>query len=399
VTERLYYSDSYMTHFSATVVERFLWHETPAVVLDRTAFYPTSGGQPSDRGVLGGVDVVDVVVREDDNAVVHVLRESLTAEHVEGSIDWRRRFDHMQQHTGQHILSAAFEQLVDADTVGFHLGAESSTVDIAVPHLDADALIPVEELANQIVWEDRSVSSRFVSREELTSLPLRREPVVDGPVRLVDIQGFDLNPCGGTHVSRSGEIGLIKVTRLEHRGDITRVEFLCGKRAFEDYRTKNSVVSRLAQMLTVGYWELDLAVSRLQAEGKKARRDLRRAREELLELEAAQLAQSAVDKAGVSVVTQVWSGREPGEVRALAQTLAQSANVVALLGSVTEERTHLCFSRADGLDLNVAEVLQEACRMLGGKGGGRPHLAQGSAPGTDVARVRSVIADLESTIS
>lgn len=396
--DRLYYRDSYLADFSASVVERLQWGDKQAVVLDQTAFYPTSGGQPSDHGTLGGVDVLDAVVREDDGAIVHVLREAFSGGRVEGRIDWKRRFDHMQQHTGQHILSAAFERLLDADTVGFHLGAELSTVDIAVPHLEMPEVVPVEELSNQVIREDRSVASRLVSREDLASLSLRREPTVRGPIRLIEIQDFDLNPCGGTHVSRTGEIGLIKITRLENRGNTTRVEFLCGGRAYEDYRVKNNVLASLAQMLTVGYWELDQAIERLQSQGKQTRRELRRAREELLDLESEELVRSAVDVAGYSVVSHVWKEREAAEIRSLAQALAQSAGVVALLACVNDDRTHLCFSRADDLDPNVAKLLQEVCQQLGGKGGGRPHLAQGSTSLNDVARVESAIASVASML-
>jgi alanyl-tRNA synthetase len=400
MTERLYYTDAYCTRFSARVIERLAWDGRPAVVLDRTAFYPTSGGQPADRGTLGGVAVLDVVAREEDGGVVHVLEHGSPESEVEGVLDWLRRFDHMQQHTGQHILSAAFEQLLDADTVGFHLGAEASTVDIDVARMDRAAAMPVEELANRVIWEDRPVRARFVGLDELAALPLRRPPAVDGPVRIVTVADFDVNPCGGTHVVHTGEIGLIKIVGLEYRGAETRVEFLCGGRALRDYQAKNGMVHRLTALLTVGHWELDQAVERVQAEAKQLRQDLRRAGKRLLKVEANELAEIAqAGPPAVSqpyrVVSRVWERREPGEVRALAQELAQLPGVVALLGSVGE-RTHLCFARAEGVDLDVAALLQEACGQLGGKGGGRPHLAQGSAPPADVAQVETVLSGLVS---
>jgi alanyl-tRNA synthetase len=397
MTERLYYTDSYRTHFSARVVERLTWGGRPAVVLDRTALYPASGGQPSDRGTLGGGAVQDVVVREEDGAIVHVLEHDLREAEVEGELDWPRRFDHMQQHTGQHILSAAFERLLDADTVGFHLGAEHSTVDIDAAQLEPAAVIPVEELANRVIWEDRPIGVRFVSPEELAALPLRRPPAVEGPVRIVEVAHLDVNPCGGTHVARTGEIGLLKIVRLDHRGDETRVEFLCGGRALRDYRAKNDVIRRLTAGLTVGYWELDQAVERLQAEAKQLRHELRGARKQLLGAEASELAEAAVVHDPYRVVWRVWERREPGELRALAQELMQYPRTVALLASVVE-RTHLCFARAEGVDLDVAALLREACARLGGKGGGRPHLAQGSAPAADVDHVEAVLSGLLSSL-
>ena len=406
MTERLYYTDSYCTRFSAHVIECLTWEGHPTVVLDSTAFYPTSGGQPADRGTLDETAVLDIVVREEDGAIVHILECALSGPsspgkgdgvgvgyEVEGALDWPRRFDHMQQHTGQHILSAAFEQVLDVDTVGFHLGMEVSTVDLNVARLDLAAVMLVEELANRVVWEDRPVSVRFVGLEELVTLPLRHPPSVEGPVRIVEVAGFDVNPCGGTHVARTGEIGLIKIVRLDYRGDETRVEFLCGGRALRDYRAKNAMANRLAGLLTVGHWELDHAVERLRVEAKQLRRELRRARERLLEVEATELAEVADIYGPHRVVCRIWERREPGELRALAQKLAQRPDVVALLVSVGE-RTHLCFSRAEGLDLDVAVLLREACTQLGGKGGGRPHLAQGSAPATDEARVEAALASL-----
>lgn len=397
MTERLYYADSYLTCFSARVVERLDWEGRPAVVLDRTAFYPASGGQPADRGTLSGVLVVDVAVREQDGDVVHVLERAWPETEVEGAIDWPRRFDHMQQHTGQHVLSAAFEHVLDADTVGFHLGAEVSTIDIDVARLEPAAVLLAEDLANQVVWEDRPVSARFVGRDELALLSLRRPPAVEGPVHVVCIADFDVNPCGGTHVSRTGEIGLIKIVRLDYRGELSRVEFLCGERALRDYRAKNDMVNRLTATLTVGYWELDQAVERLQAEAKQLRHDLRGTLRRLLEMEAGELVESAIVREPYRLVWRVWERREADELRALAQELAQRPGVVALLASVGE-RTDLCFARAEGIDLDVAALLQHACAQLGGRGGGRPHLAQGGGPPVGVARVEAVLADLVSSL-
>ncbi len=405
MTNRLYYGDSYCTHFTARVIEQCLWEEHPAVVLDRTAFYPTSGGQPADRGTLGGVAVLDVVAREPDGAIVHVLAHTVTGAEVEGEVDWPRRFDHMQQHTGQHILSAAFEQLLDADTVGFHLGADMCTIDLNVARLEPAAVTPVEELVNQVVWENRPVVTRFISPDELAALPLRRPPTVVGPVRIVDIADFDVNPCGGTHVARTGEIGLVKIIRLEYRGDETRVEFLCGKRALYDYRSRSDMIAQLTERLTVGYWELDQAVERLQIEGKRLRKDLRQTRQRLLEVEAGELAEAAVvltgERGPYRIACRVWEPadeKSPDDLRTLAQELVQHQDMLALLAGIDDERTHLIFAKGPDIDPNVATLLRDACAQLEGKGGGRPNWAQGSAPVTDIVRVRTVFTDILSLL-
>lgn len=425
MTKRLYFEDPYCTRFSARVVEQLTWDGHPAVVLDRTAFYPTSGGQPADRGTLEDTEVLDVVERAEDRAIIHVLSEKPSGlerpqrSEVEGVVDWGRRFDHMQQHTGQHILSAAFERVLDGETVGFHLGTEASTIDVDLGGLEPEDVRPVEELANQVVWADRPVKTHFIDSDQLASLPVSRPLKVGGPMRIVEIasgpparsrppssdqetQGsgraatepsFDVNACGGTHVARTGEIGLIKIVNLEHRGDETRVEFLCGHRAMRDYREKDAMTRRLASMLTVGYWELDQVVERMQDEVKQLRRDRRQARQRLLEMEADQLAAGAVTHGPYDVVQRVWHEREASELNALARKLAEHPNVVALLFSVGD-RTHFCFARAEELDLNVEQLLQEACRSLDGKGGGRPQVAQGSAPPTDRSRVEALVSDL-----
>lgn len=419
MSKRLYYKDPYRTRFSARVVERLIWDDHPAVVLDRTAFYPTSGGQPADRGTLSGLDVIDVIERAEDGAIVHVLSDALSVlskaegAGIEGVVDWPRRFDHMQQHTGQHILSAAFERLLEAETVGFHLGEESSTIDLDVTDLNAETVKPVEELANRVIWEDRAVNVRFIEPKVIARLPIERPPDVEGPVRIVEIAGpttaraktptsdpdsdFDANPCGGTHVARTGEIGLIKIVDLNHRGDETRVKFLCGKRALCDYGEKNTIIHRLTGLLTVGHWELDQAVERLQDEINQLRRAQRQTRQQLLDMETAQLAESAVAHGPYRVIWRVWQGRSPDEIHTLARRLAEYPDVVTLLFGIDVQRpdssgrTHFCFARAENLDLDVEEMVQEVCAELGGGGGGRPQAAQGSTPETDPGRIKGIV--------
>ncbi len=416
MTERLYYTEPYQTRFTARMVEELTWQDHPAVILDRTAFYPTSGGQPADRGTLGRATVLDVVEGEADDSgrrpIVHVLSGAIATDEVVGKIDWQRRFDHMQQHTGQHILSAAFEHVLgdaghpNAATVGFHLGATSSTIDIGIADLQWKDVLPVEVAANDVVWDDRPISVRFVDSNAAPDLPpADLPPDVEGPIRLIKIPesskadepSFDVNPCGGTHVARTGEVGMIKIVGLEHRGDKTRVEFLCGERALRDYEARRSMTATLGKTLTVGTQELDEAVDRLQEENKQLQRAERELRERLLDMESAQLVEKAAIYGTYRIVGAVWQQRSAGELQTLARKLAEHSDVVALLFSVNE-RVHFCFARAETLDLDVNRLLQEACAQLDGKGGGRPQVAQGSAPGTSVDQVESVLRDLEETL-
>jgi alanyl-tRNA synthetase len=382
VTERLYYADAYQTRFSAHVVERLEWEGQPSVVLDRTAFYPTGGGQPHDTGQLGGVAVLDVVERETDGVVVHVLAGPLAGEQVEGEVDWLRRFDLMQQHTGQHILSAAFVEELAANTVSFHLSAEYSTIDLDRAPLSAEDLNAVETLANTVLFENRPVSARWVPDEEVASLPLRKPLAHEGPVRVVEVPGFDCSACGGTHVRAAGEIGLIKIARTERRGTETRAEFLCGGRALADYRSKNALLMGLAQEYTVGHWEVADMVHRLDNDLKDTRRELRRTRDNLLDAEAVALWHQAEWIGPVRVVKVELAGRAVDDLKHLAQRLITQPQTVVLLAAsgATDEKGYFTFARSGDLDSNMGILLRQACETIGGRGGGRPDFAQGGGP-------------------
>jgi alanyl-tRNA synthetase len=398
LTYKLYYDDPYQREFTARVVERLTLGGRPAVVLDRTAFYPTSGGQPGDRGTLNGVAVLDVSERE-DGQIVHVLVSPLADEQVAGVIDWARRFDHMQQHTGQHILSQACERLgagspqLPAETVGFHLGDEACTIDLNCTSLSPEQAAAVEELANQVVFENRPVIARFVTAEELAQLPQVRArlqpPTGREQIRLVEVQGFDWSLCGGTHVRATGEIGVIKVRKWERRGDTVRLDFYCGRRALADYRWKNAAVNELAASLSIKDDELAITVPRLLAEAAESRRQLHLARERLLDYEAAELAAGAEPVAGGCVVRQVFEGRNVEEVRHLAQRLAARPGLVALLG-VRADKAQLIFARAADVTVDVNALLKAAVAVVGGRGGGTPALAQGGGP--EVAKLEEALA-------
>jgi alanyl-tRNA synthetase len=235
VTERIYYTDPTCLEFDATVVSSSTADGRPVVILDRTAFYPTSGGQPNDTGSLGGSDVVDVVDLE-DGSIGHVVGVPLTeGMRVHGRVDGARRFDHMQQHTGQHILSAAFDRLHRARTVGFHLGAALSTLDLDKV-LGADALATAESEANRIIWENRQVSIRFATPQEAAAMSFRKEPTRSGPLRVIEVENFDISACGGTHVARAGQVGVIALRSWEKFRGGMRLEFACGGRTLREFR-------------------------------------------------------------------------------------------------------------------------------------------------------------------
>lgn len=379
ITERLYFNDSYLREFSARVVARGERAGRLAVALDQSAFYPEGGGQPPDAGTLNGAPVLDVQV--EDGVVWHTLDRPLEDATVHGVVDWARRFDHMQQHHGQHLLSAAFEQLYQMRTVSFHLGGSASTIDLDASALDEGQAAEVEDLTNQVIWEDRPVLARFVTDDELATLTLRKPPAVEGSIRVVSVPDFDHSACGGTHPRTTGGVGLLHLRRWERRGDVVRVEFVCGARALRDLRRKNATLGRLAADLSVGADELPVAVARVREAEERARKRLEAVGEQLIDLEARDLAVRAELSGIVRVVRRSYADRSVDEIRALAKAIA-GRGCLALLG-LRGEKTQLIFARADGLEIDCGALLREALAPFGGRGGGQASLAQGGLPNAE----------------
>ena len=396
MTERLYYHDSALLRFSATVVESGTLQGRAFVVLDRTAFYPTSGGQPFDRGRLGTRDVVDVLDRDDDGAVLHFVSETIpVGTAVEGEIDAARRLDHMQQHTGQHVLSAAFVHAVNVPTVSFHLGAEVSTIDL-VGDVNAAAIARAEDEANRVVFADRDVVVRFVTPEEALTLPLRKEPARTGTLRVVEVPEFDLSACGGTHVPRTGAIGSIVVSASERYKGGTRISFVCGGRTVRTFRELRDASAATARLLSVQASELPQAVARLQAEARDQRLQARALVEQLALFESAALRTSAMDLKGRTLVARVLDKDQTG-LKLLAQGIAADGGPAVLLVSSARPAA-VVVARGDDPGIDAGAVLKAIVARFGGKGGGRPELAQGGGIDADAEAVRQFGVELISAM-
>ena len=321
MTDKLYRADPYLRQFAARVVQRTMVGKRPALILDRTAFYATSGGQPNDTGTINGVTVVDVIEDEASGELVHVMAGDVANDSVQGEIDWIRRFDHMQQHSGQHILSQAFEHVLNAPTVSFHLGADVCSIDVQLASLSASEAASVEDVANNVIFTNTAVHIHEVTRDELGRFPLRKQPVVSGVIRIVEMEGFDFSPCGGTHVRAAGEIGVIKIRRWEKRGDTQRIDFFCGKRALLDYRWKNDSVNVLANGLSVKDQDLRDAVERSLAQARDSFRQLEETRQRLLGLESRVLISETPLTDGVRLIVRAFDDRSTEDVRRLATAL------------------------------------------------------------------------------
>ncbi len=379
---RLYYDDSFTMSFSARVIETAQTLGRSSVVLDATYFYPASGGQPSDTGELGGRRVVDVVVREGDGAVVHLLDGDLGLGEVAGRIDWGRRVDHMQQHSGQHVLSQAFLQLANAPTIGFHLGVDYVSIDLETSGLDEGRVRETVLLANDVIERDLAVRAWFPTPDELATITLRKAPEVDGALRIVAIGDFDWSACGGTHVARTAQIGLIHLLKTERYKRGIRVSFLCGGRARRDYAAKQAIVSNLSAGLSCAVFELPQTVERLQLEFQEARRELARHHEGALDLEAAELRGAAVVRGGFRIVRKGFERRPVDDLKGLCLRVSAEPGTIVVLGAAGD-RGQFVLARSEELATDLRPALQAALAAVGGGKGGGARIVQG-AGGSEV---------------
>jgi alanyl-tRNA synthetase len=393
-TRRLYYDASCLAEFEATIIEQLTLENKPAVVLDATCFYPTSGGQPHDTGTLNGVPVLDVL--EVGERIAHILAQPLPLGTVHGVLDWPRRLDHMQQHSGQHILSQAFECELSASTLSFHMSAASSTIDISCPSLDWNAAARVEELANRIVLEDGPVTVREYDADEVQTLPLRKIPVTQGRIRVVNMAEFDVCACGGTHVHRTGEVGSIHIRRWEKSRGQTRVEFLCGSRALRDYRVQNILCQTLAAQFSTTIAEMPESVARLAEAEQTARHQVEALRKRLLECELPRWVDEAWTLGAMRVICRVLEGYDASNMRYIAQTLVQKPGMVALL-AVNDPSPQLCFARAEDVATDMNQLLRAVVTPLGGRGGGKPPMAQGG--GVAAEQLVAILEDARQRLS
>jgi len=377
--ERLYYEDSYLKEFRAKVLKKIKIDNQPAVVLDETAFYPTSGGQPYDKGVIQDVPVVEVV--EEGDEIIHILKKELKEKinsEVVGKIDWKRRFDHMQQHLGQHILSGALIKLWNAETVSFHLGEEVCTLDIAKEKLTEEEAKKAEECANEIIFGNRPVKRYFVKgEEELKRLNLRKIPEKTGKIRIIEVKNFDFSACGGTHCRATGEVGMIKITKWEKRGEKIRLEFVCGRRAWKDYFWKNEVIKNISNKLTIKDSELGEAIDRMLEERKESWKELKEFKEKLQEYEAKRLIdESSLRGNRIRIINKVFEEKNFQEVRGLVQKIINLDDSVVVLFGVKSDGTKILFACSRALKYDMNGLTREAAKFIEGQGGGAPNFAQ-----------------------
>ena len=387
MTLRQYWADAYLKSFSATVLETMTHNDQPALILDQTAFYPTAGGQPNDTGTINGIEITNVIELA-DRRIAHLFTPSpvhpfTPGTQIRGELNWPRRFDHMQQHSGQHVLSQAFVVTANLETLAVHIGAEDCTLDLPGAKLSAAQLDAAEHEANTIVFENRPFLIYEVGFDELARVPLRKPPKksAEGKVRIVEVKDYDWSACGGTHVRGTAEIGPIKLIKAEKRGNDTRVAFRCGWRALRDYARLNRDMTQLADGFTVARYDLSDAINRLRTESHLNKKTLSDAQDKLMRYECAEMLMNAQpDATGHIIITKVFEDRDMNSLRVMAKSLTLKSDVIALLASAGEKSV-LCFARSANITIDASKLLRSVLAKLGeAKGGGSSEFAQGGGP-------------------
>ena len=404
MTQRLYYHDSFLYNFDAEVQE-ISESPKPGIVLDRTAFYPTSGGQIHDRGVISSGDeqlIVTEVADTEDGHVIHYLeapaQQIRPGSRIRGQIDATRRRDHMQQHTGQHVLSAAFIRLYNLPTVSFHMGDDYSSIDLDTPTLSKEQIENAERQANEIILENRSVAIRFVTREEAGKLGLRKVPPVGREqLRLIDIQDFDLSACGGTHVNQTGQIGCILLRRTEKTRQGWRVEFVAGQRGVATARHDFSTLTETGGLFSAHIYDVPQQVRKSLDEIRSLRKQRERSLEDLAEAQAAAMLAETREENGRKLVVRTFSDREMDFLKLLAQKLTRLGTHVVALLATTSPQPSLVFAQSTGQSNDLGVLMKDTAARFGGRGGGGKDMAQGGLPSADniETALRNVSASLQ----
>ena len=368
VTEKLYYADAFLREFTATVLECTEWKGKPALVLDRTAFYPEGGGQPADHGTINGIPVLDV--HEKDGVIFHIVENSVeNGENVVCKLDWQRRFDHMQQHSGEHIISGILCELYHCDNVGFHMGADTVTIDYNTD-ISWEQAMEAQRLANAVIAADRAVEVTYPSPEELAALEYRSKKELTGQVRIVRFPAADCCACCGTHVLRAGQVGLVKILSCQKFREGVRLEILCGNRALEFFDTVYDQNRAVAQALSVKMHATAGAVERLQEE-------LAAVRYQAAGLETQLFALTAREYAGKGDVLLFQPPMQPAGVRRLCDAVAKECGGLCAVFAGEDGQYNYALGRADGAD--ISKTVKAMNAAIQGRGGGRGGFAQGSA--------------------
>jgi alanyl-tRNA synthetase len=373
-TEKLFYTNTYTREFTANIVDAFPYNKNYAVILDRTAFYPEGGGQPGDTGRLNDSTVLDTV--EKDGEILHIVDAIPGVKEVKGCLNWERRFDHMQQHTGQHILSACFAKIMNGGTDSFHMGRDIVTIEIGISNFTESDALYIERMANDVIYNNLPITAEFVDNNRLSTIPLRKKPAVTENIRIVEVKEFDYSPCGGTHVNHSGEVGIIKIKKWERLKASYRIEFLCGYRALKDYVLQNSISLSLCEKLSVRDYEIIEAFDKLNSDYRSIQKQLQASQLELLKHVGAEMMRESREIGTVKVVSEILDNKSIDDAKIMAQQIVREPGYIVML--VCKNKTvQVVFSRSDDIEIDMNRLLKSLLPIIEGKGGGNTKAAQG----------------------
>lgn len=386
MTEKLYLNNPYLREIDARIVEKIYKNGKYYIKLNRTIFYPhLSGGQPGDKGTINGVEVLEVY--EDNMDIVHVTRDNIHSDKVMLNIDWDNRLDNMQQHSGQHLLSAAFYKLYNGETVGFHIGEDYVYIDVTLPELTEEEAKKVEIYANRIIFSNFDIKSYYIEKKDIDKIPVRKQPSVSSHIRIVEIDNIDFSPCGGTHLRQTGEIGLIKIRKWEkYKGNI-RLEFVCGNRALADYSWKNKAVNDISLLLSSKDKDIYNKVKTLLDQKIALEKENRSLKEEIVKYEGKELLRSAFKVKNKPFISKIFTDKDLKEINAISAFLNNVSSSIHILGSNKDNKGQFLVSVPKDIDINLKDILKEVSNEFDLKGGGNANTVQGGCKIGDLEEV------------
>ncbi len=399
MTEKLYYNEPHTLEFIANVTDIIPYDNNYAIFLDKTYFYPTSGGQPFDTGYIGTAKIIDVF--EKDGKVFHISESNLEKNSFPAKINYYRRLEHLQHHTGQHLLSQAFIQIIKAPTISFHLGSETATIEIVIKDLNIEQANEVEDLANNIIYENRKINVHYVDESEVNNLNLRKPPKKKGDqgVRIIEIENFDMSACGGTHAQSTGELGMIKIIGWEkYKGNI-KVEFICGRRALLDYRFKNIAIKNIANKFSTKDNQIEEIITKSIDDTKNISKQINILKKELVKYQAKELILLSEKSGDFNLIINIFDNTEISNLVQIGQELILEENTISFLLSTHDNRTRLVLCCNENIKLNLNKISAEIFALINGKGGGKPNFIQGSGDITNlddlVNKFKNIIQDIK----
>lgn len=391
MTRKIYWDNPYLHELKAKIIDKRIkdnkWH----IKLDKTIFYPdNSGGQLGDFGTINGNQVINTY--EDHNDIVHVIEKSITDPTVELKIDYNRRFDLMQQHTGQHLLSGVFYNLLEAETVGFHLGEEIVTIDITIPELSKQEVERIELLCNKLIQSNFKVKSYIVEKDKVGLLPVRKTPTIEENIRIVEIEGYDYSPCGGTHLNNLGELGVMKINKWEKYKGNTRIEFICGMRAVNDYSIKSDIVKKTSLLLSSKETQLFDRVSKINEDKLKLEKDYRDIKEKLYVLYSDILYRNSINTPYGKLLSEIFEDLDFKEVSKMSNIISNDyEDIIQLYGIKDNNNAQFILNKSKNVRLDLQELYNNASSVFKIKGGGNTNTVQGSLLEKDLVEVLSFI--------